>query len=89
MDRPFSRRAFHDDEASAIQVTHDALRCDRGPEGVRVVFARASLEEPQGEGDRFGKVARIGGRELVVGVRRPHPRPGEKPCASGARPRGD
>ena len=35
-------------------------------------------KQPQGEGDRLGKVARIGGREIVVGVRHPHPRPREK-----------
>jgi hypothetical protein len=65
----YRRLEVHDDEAGALQMAHDALRCEGGPEGVRVAVSLASLEEPQSKGDRLGKVARIGGCELVLVVR--------------------
>ena len=50
-------------------MAQNPLRCEGGPEGVRVAVALASFEEPQGKGDRLAKVARIGGCELVLVVR--------------------
>ena len=52
----------HDDEAGAVQMAHNALRCEGGPEDVRVAVALASFEEPQSKGDRLGK-----GREDRLG----------------------
>jgi hypothetical protein len=60
------RQAFHDDEAGALQVLHQALRHDLRHDFVGVVDALAALKT-QGEDERRGEVARIGGHELVGG----------------------
>ena len=65
-----NRRPFHDDEARAFQMLHKALGDDLGNDLVSVVDALAALVSER-EGERRGKVGRVGGRELVgVGHRR-------------------
>ncbi len=65
-----NRHPLHDHKAGALQMLDQALRYDFGHDLVGVVNALAALEA-QGEGERRGKVGRVGGRELVgVGHRR-------------------
>jgi hypothetical protein len=52
----------------ALQVAHNPPAGDGGHVFIGIVDAPATLE-PQREGDRVSEVARIGGRELLVGVR--------------------
>jgi hypothetical protein len=61
------RRFLHDDEARALQMAHDALRSDSRHVFVGLVNALAPFES-QRESDRVREVARVGWRELLVGV---------------------
>src|SRR5208337_1162923 len=63
-------RPLHDDESGALKVLHEPLGDDLRHDLVGVVHALAALVA-QREGERRGKVARVGGGELVaVGHRR-------------------
>ena len=61
------RRFLHDDEAGALKMPHDTLGGDGGHVLGGVMLALAALK-PEREGYRVGQVARVGWRELVVGV---------------------
>jgi len=61
------RRFLHDHKARALKVAHNALRSDSGHVLIGLMNTLAAFE-PQGQGDSISEVARVGWRELVVGV---------------------
>jgi hypothetical protein len=63
-------RLLHDNESGALEVPHDPVGDNRSHVLIRVVDTLPAAEQ-QGESDRAGNVARVGGAELlIVGHRR-------------------
>jgi hypothetical protein len=59
------RRLFHDDVSGVFQMPDDSIAGDLRHEPVAIVNSLFSAKY-QGERDRIGEIARIGGRERVI-----------------------
>jgi hypothetical protein len=59
------RRPFHDNESGPLQMSHDPIGDDCSHVCIRVMDTLPAAKQ-QGESDRAGNVARVGGAELPI-----------------------